>query len=233
MKKIISFFLLIALVSCQKEIKKQFSIAPKTDINLQFKKEDLVDTIFFSDDENSKYEDFAVANLIDKEYNKDSICLATFRLFFIKNNKIIYSYKIQINGFDEGSDWGEGQDLDTISGALKTISVGYPACGYTWNHYLFDVSKNNSSLVYEWYSNSDSGWGTYTKFIAGNNKNFYCRTVSFSPKDDNEDDIGIEEYLDSIKFEKINGKWVKKRITPKDSVYRKTEKSFDNFHKGN
>ncbi|MES2544675.1 MAG: hypothetical protein V4548_07310 [Bacteroidota bacterium] len=230
MKNILGLIIIIALVSCQKDVKNSVSNLSKKDFKVNFSKSDLVDTIFFSDVETTKFQDFAIANLLQKKYEKDSFCIASFRLDFMKNSKLIYSHKIQIKGFDQGSDWYGNFEFDSIYPSLKTVNVGYPACGYVWNHYLFDFNDNNETLVHQWQSMSDSGWGTWTKFIAGNNESFYCKTISYSPKDDN-DDVGIEEDLDSIKFEKINKKWIKTYLTPKDSVYRKIEVSFDDFHK--
>ena len=66
----------------------------------------------------------------------------------------------------------------------------------------------------------DSGWGTWNELLHDNMQQFYCRTVSSSPTNEN-GDIGIEEYSDSIKFEKINEKWIKTSLTPEGFVYRK------------
>ena len=234
MKKIIILFPLFFLASCKKETNIQnhntrtnpIKINPKTAES----KIASVDTIFFFYDSPKKNDDYILATLLDKKYQKDSVCIAHFKLDFIKNHNLIYSHNIQINGLDEGSEWSGDFELDSISSPLRTISYGYAACGYTQYNYLFYINDKNTSLVHQWESMSDSGWGTWGQIVSGTPQNFYFRTESYSPEDDNEE-MGIAEYSDSIHFELKNNKWDKTLfLTSKGKIYRSKKVSFNQFY---
>ncbi len=228
MKYIILVFTFLLFLSCKKETDKTLALNSDSKSNSRLTKNAAisVDTIFFSFDKKVKFKDFALVHLIEKKYFKDSICNAKFIVDFIKNNKKIYSYPLQIKGVVKDSGWYGSYQLDTITNPLRTISFGYAACGYTQDDFLFYIDEENSELLYQWESMVDSGWGTWTEVVSGIPESFYCRTVSFSPEDDNED-LGIVEYSDSIYFKFQNNKWNKIYKTPKGKVYRSKKESLN------
>jgi hypothetical protein len=237
MRKTIIIFAIILFVSCKKENQDKINRTSKDTLkshNLKIvEKLNLADTIFFSYyNDNSKYKDFALAHLIEKKYSIDSICTAKFVLDFIKNKEKVYSYPILIKGYDEGSEWYGNYELDSVSSPLKRISVGYSACGYLQNNFLFYVENKEVSLIHKWDSSSDSGWGYWGEIISGTSEDFYFRTESFTPVDetDSESEKGIIEFSDSIHFQLIDNKWSKNYKSVKGKVYRSKKQTFDEVY---
>jgi hypothetical protein len=235
MKKAVILFSIIVLISCKNE--KQRLEEMDDELKSLDTKSTLIDTIFFSEQEQLKWNDFALVYLLDKKYSKDSICTGTFKVDFKNKDKAtVFSKVFKIKVVDEGAEWSGSLELDSIASPLKRIDFGYPACGYTQNHYLFYVDGKNSNLVHEWYSSGDSGWGYWSEVISGKPEDFYFRTENFSPVDDGSTtdgdyEFGLDEYLDSIHFKLESSKWRKVRLTPKDSVYRSRKVKFDEFYK--
>jgi len=235
MKNVTLIFTLLLIIGCKKENKNQLHLgmnnSDKFSSSRFDKKPILEDTIFFVYDEKSKWDDFALVYLLDNKYTKDSICVATFKLDFKSNTKIIYSKTLQINRVDEGSEWSGVLELDSIASPLKRLSFGYPACGYLQNNFLFYINKSDSNLIHQWDSSSDSGWGYWSEVVSGKPEDFYFRTESFSPVDEtvNDDELGLNEYSDSIHFKLENNKWNTIYKTPKGKVYRSKKISFTNF----
>ena len=193
-----------------------------------------IDTVFFNYNEKTKLNDYALISVLEKNYTEDSISSATFKIDFILKKQLVYSHQLKVKNIDNGAEWYGNLELDSISSPLKTITLGYPACGYSQRDFLFYINpKTNSNLVHQWESMSDSGWGTWSKIISGKPENFIFRTESFSPKDDEAEDIGIAEYSDSIEFKLINNQWKQIYKTPKGKVFRSKIKSFDEFQKIN
>jgi len=219
MKNVTLIFTLLLIIGCKKENKNQLDLgmdnSDKVSSSRFDKKPVLEDTIFFVYDEKSKWNDFALVYLLDKKYTKDSVCEATFK----------------INGVNEGSEWFGELELDSIASPLKRLSFGYPACGYLQNNFLFYINKSDSNLIHQWDSSSDSGWGYWSEVVSGKPEDFYFRTESFSPVDEtvNDDELGLNEYSDSIHFKLENNKWNTIYKTPKGKVYRSKKISFTNF----
>ena len=188
-----------------------------------------IDTIAFSQG------NYVLAKLLSKAYSKDSICDATFALEFNFKKEPKAVTKLYIKGFDEGSEWYGNYVLDSVYSPLKEISLGYPACGYTRNHYLFHWNKKKQQLIHEWYSVGDSGWSSGGEIVGGTQNHIIFRDESFLPDEQNTDsetdEWGINGFSDSIHLDYQNGTWVKKLITPKDKVYRSVRKSFEEYHK--
>lgn len=236
MKKIVLLLFPLLLLSCKKESN---ALAENKEANNiknteAFDKDRTIDTIFFSFEEETKYDDYAIATSLKKEYGKDSLCIADFRLDFIREDKLVYSHNLQITGFNEGSEWGGSFELDSVASPLKRISVGYPACGYMQHNFLFYVDDKSGTLVHQWESSSDSGWGAWGTIISGTPENFYFRMESFLPSDEEnngEEEMGINEFSDSTHFELENSRWTKTLLTEKDKPYRSRKISFTEFHK--
>jgi hypothetical protein len=235
MKKVVFLLFLLLMISCKKE---SAEVIASTEVG-EVKKlssadnERTVDTIFFSYEEKSKYDDYAVATSLKKEYGEDSLCVANFRLDFIKQDRLIYSHNLQINGYDEGSEWGGFFELDSLASPLRTVILGYPACGYLHHNFLFYVDDKTGTLVHQWESSTDSGWGNWGKIISGTPENFYFRMESYLPSEEenNEnEEIGINEFYDSTHFELENNRWTKTLLTEKGKPYRSKRISFDEFH---
>ena len=236
MKNLILLSLFFIILSCKNENQEQVKMDNATDSLKVETKTILPDTVFFTDDEKSKWNDFALIYLLDKKYEKDSILNGTFRIDFKnKSKQTIASNIFKLRGVDEGAEWSGELELDSVASPLKRVDFGYPACGYTQNHFLFYVKKNQKAdLVHEWYSNGDSGWGYWSEVISGNPDNFYFRTENFSPIDGSaQDEFGLDEYFDSIHFKLENKKWQKTFLTQKGKVYRSRKVKFDEFYKQN
>lgn len=237
MKRLILTFVLLAIISCKKENQEAIETVAKQDSLKIESKPTPADTIFFNEDEESKWNDFAVVYLLDKKYSKDSICTATFQFDFKGyNRQTIFSKTVKIKGVDEGAEWSGAFELDSLASPLKRIDFGYPACGYTHNHYLFYIDGSNSNLVHEWFSSWDSGWGYWSEVVSGKPEDFYFRTESYSPveessKSDGDYEYGLNEYSDSIHFKLENKKWSKTFLSPKDKVYRSRKVKFEEFYK--
>lgn len=231
----ISLLILLLITSCKKEATKPITGNDTVIAAVPLKKTNAtngatIDTAFFSFDSKSRQKEYVLVHTLQKKYDNDSICKAQFRLDFIQNRKRMYSHNIEINGFDEGSAWYANYEVDSLASPLKSVTVGYEACGYMQHNYLFYVTDKKGDLIHQWKSMSDSGWGSWGEIISGTPQNFYFHMESFSPEDDNED-TGSNEFSDSTHFELKNEKWLKTVLTPEGKTYRKKKLSFNDFHK--
>lgn len=144
---------------------------------------------------------------------------------------------MKITGYEKGSEWSGSYGLTPSEGISSFIKIdfGYPACGYTFENYLYYLKNNNLQLVHEWQSMSDSGWGTWTEFInEDSNKHpelFYCKTVSFEPADDDSEDSGILKYSDSTSFLLKGNHWKKQLLSTKDKPYFEKKMNLNDFYK--
>ena len=190
-----------------------------------------IDTVYFNYNEDKTLNDYALISYLSKKYNEDSTSTAMVKIDFMCKKTLVYSHDFKIKNIDNGAQWYENLELDSISSPLKTITLGYPACGYLQQNFLFYINpKSKSNLIHQWESVSDSGWGNWSQIIAGTPEEFIFRSESFSPKDDASEDVGVLEYSDSIKFKLTNNQWTKVYKTPKGKVYRSEVKSFEEFH---
>lgn len=233
--------LLSLLIACQKpkpapQIANTASVN-KTETTAPAKEKFLkTDTISIVEDGETTANNYILAHLVDQKMNKDSIVTGNYLLDLYQNKTKTASTKITIKGTEEGSEWSASYGLTpaTAKNSLfLKISFGYPACGYTRNSYLFYLKNSDLQLVHEWYSMSDSGWGTWVEFEnpAGkaNPESFYCKTVSFEPEDDNEN-MGTVSHSDSIVFRLSGNHWKKQFLSVKDKNYFEKKMSFDEFH---
>jgi hypothetical protein len=236
MKGILRLLLVLSIFSCkrgeQEDVvlsKKQTTPAVKSSNLLK------LDTVFFSYDRKTKCTDYALIRLKSKRYLKNRACLAKFQLDFFQKGRLVYSKAIGIKGLDEGSEWYGNFELDTIASPLRTITVGYPACGYNQYNYLFYIKEKESQLLFQWDSMSDGEWGSWGEIFKGSADDFYYRHITFGGGDeeDSDESIGIAEYSDSIHFKKLNSKWSLKYLTPKDQVYRQKKQSYQEFNSRN
>lgn len=242
--KIKYLFIVLILAGCQKEQK----IAQATSFNsIEVPKavaantndtEEVplkTDTILLSGDKKAAVTHI-LAHLTEQKADKDSIVTSKFRLDFYQNKNKIASSKITIKGYEKGSEWGGSYGLTDTSenSSFIKIDTGYPACGYAFEYYLYYVKNNDLQLVHQWQSMSDSGWGTWTEFVANQSKKdpevFYCKNVSFEPGDDDSEDSGILKYSDSISFSLKGNRWQKKLLSVKDKPYFEKKMSFNEFH---
>lgn len=233
--KIKHLFILMILASCQKEQKiaqtANFNIieAPKAIEESSLR----TDTIILSEDKN----EYILVNLTDQKADKDSIVTSKFRLDFYQNKNKVASSKIIIKGYEKGAEWSGSYGLPNSSqnnSSFIKIDFGYPACGYTFENYLYYLKNNDLQLVHQWESMSDSGWGNWTEFLSLESKNdpevFYCKNISFEPEDDDSEDSGILKYSDSISFSLKGNRWKKKLLSAKDKPYFEKKMSFNEFH---
>ena len=223
-------FVFFIFISCKNEeiVSRKNNITKENKIVKETNKE-VLDTIFFDFENNNS--DFVVVNLLEKKFNEDSICNVRMKLDFWNNKSKIGSETIQINGFDENSEF-LGVYLDSLNHSLKKIHIGYPACAYQQNGFLFYTDNNKVQLLYQFTEFSDSGWGSYVEFFSINNNKIISRRTDFSPdeNDSSKEDMGVVEYSDSISFLLKNNNWELNQITPKEKVFRSEKKSFEEFH---
>ena len=219
---------LLVFISCKNDevvsVKENF-VKERTVLNEN--KKNVYDTIFF-DFENKG--DFAIIKVSEKSSDHDNI--SNFELEFWNNKTYTTSKIIQIKNFDENSEFS-GNYLDSSNPSLKLIHIGYPACAYQQNGFLFYFDKDKAQLLYQFTEFSDSGWGSYVEFFPINENRIISRRTDFSPNENDSsiEDMGIVEYSDSILFVLKNNSWELNQITPKDKTYRKEKKSFEEFHK--
>ncbi|WP_316634885.1 hypothetical protein [uncultured Flavobacterium sp.] len=236
-----ALFILLLLIGCQKP-KSEPQITSSTPENKaqtvtvveeKFLKTDTVSV--YTDGETSK-DNYILAHLLNQKIDKDSVVTGKYRLDFYLNKIKTADTKITIKGIEEGSEWnvtyGLGRESIKNSPFLQ-ISFGYPACGYTHDNYLYYLKNKDLQLVHEWYSMSDSGWGTWVEFenpaAKSNPESFYCKTVSFEP-DDNDENMGTVTHSDSIIFRLSGNHWKKQLLSAKDKNYFEKKMSFDDFH---
>lgn len=235
-------FLLSLLIACQKPKPVSQIQTGKTNSEkksaLLVSKENFLKTdtlLVYTDGETSK-DHYILAHLLDRKMDKDSVVTGKYQLDFYFNKTKTADTKLSIKGIDEGSEWsviyGLGQESSQNSPFIQ-IHFGYPACGYTQNNYLYYLKNNSLQLVHEWYSMSDSGWGSWVEFgnIApkSNPESFYCKTVAFEP-DDNDENMGTVTYSDSTVFRLSGNHWKKQLLSVKDKNYFEKKMSFDDFH---
>jgi hypothetical protein len=245
--KITHFFILMLFISCQKEQKKvqtaNLNIAETPELIATDKKNAeekslKTDTILLSNEKNALVTHI-LANLVERKADKDSIVTSRFRLDFYQNKNKIASSKIAIVSFEKGSEWSGSfglTDLSDKNSSFIKINSGYPACGYTFENYLYYLKNNELQLVHQWQSMSDSGWGSWTEFLADSGKDpdiFYCKTVAFEPADDDSEDNGVVTYSDSISFSLKGNHWKKQLLSPKDKAYFEKKMNINDFYKQN
>ena len=234
MKYLILFFLIFELFSCQKKenrvvvakLNSQDSVTIKdTIIYLE------TDTLFFDYRDSKKYNDFALLHLLKRSYDKDSICSVKYKIDFWKKDKYIDSNYFDFKGYTKGSE-NTSYYIDSTKTAFKRVGIGYPACGYTQNNFLFYVGKNGAQLIHESAEMGDSGWGTGIDYFIENDEKLIARTYSFWPDEEsqNPEENGIVEYSDSIVFTLKANKWKLKKRTPTGKVYKREHKTFNEFH---
>lgn len=231
MKKCYHLFVLLSIFSCKKDVSVD-SVHTKSQI---FSSHLLTtDTVFFSDDSKTRFEEYVLVHLKSKTFGKDSICSAKFQLEFFQKKRLIYSSPLSIKRIDKESEWYGKLELDSVASPLRTISLGYPACGYIHDNYLYYIKENQSQYLFHWNSMADGEWGSWGEIIPGTATDFYYRHISFGGggEEDNDESVGIAEYSDSIHFEKRNNQWRLKYLTQKDKVYRQTKQFYKAFNSG-
>jgi len=237
----------ILLIGCQKtkstetEIVAELPAAQEISVETDDSANDKViktDTIAIYVNEEQSSKDYILANLVEQQADQDSIVTVKYRLDFYQNKNKTASSKITIKGFEKGSEWVASYGLTSETSKnspFVQISVGYPACGYTHDNYLYYLKNNTLQLVHQWNTMTDSGWGSWVE-IANPSKNsdpksFYCKTVAFVPADEDENlDMGILTHSDSISFELKGNQWSKRLLSTKDKAYFEKKMTFDQFN---
>lgn len=235
-------FLILCLsfsfLGCKKEAREtKETVSPKTIDVVENSNEKInnveptpeIDTLHFNFGEMSSKDsnEYALIHTLSKKYDKDSICDATFRVDFIQNKKLTYSHILQVRDFVNHSEWYGEIELDTINTSLKSLSIGYPACGYKRDNFLFYINKNSKGLVYKWESFVDLPVGSIGRVVGGKPESFIYRGENFDY------DANSIEYLDSTLFSLKNNVWLISPKTSKGKVYRSGKMNEDKFHKSN
>ncbi|RYJ38045.1 hypothetical protein NU08_2948 [Flavobacterium anhuiense] len=242
--KIHTLFFLLVLVGCQKtkttEATQIAEIIEPQEILEVTNDEKIIktDTVAIYTDGTESSTDYILAHLVDQQADKDSIVTVKYRLDFYQNKTKTASSKIAIKGFEKGSEWIASYGLTSETSKNSPfiqISVGYPACGYSHENYLYYLKSKDLQLVHQWSTMSDSGWGSWVEIVNPSTnsdpKSFYCKTVAFVPADEDENlDMGILSHSDSISFELTDNKWKKMLLSAKDKPYFEKKMTFDQFN---
>ena len=241
--KIQAIIFLCLLLSCQKpkpvsQIRSEKPISENKAEAIVTKETFLkTDTVSVYNEGEPSKENYILANLLEQKADKDSVVTAKYQLDFYQNKTKITSSKITVKGIDKGSEWGAILGLgeqNIKSSPFIQIRLGYPACGYNQNNYLYYLKNHDIQLVHEWYTMSDSGWGSWVEFgnppAKATPESFYCKTVSFEP-DDNDENMGTVTHSDSIVFRLSGNRWKSQLLSAKNKNYFKKKMSFDEFHK--
>ncbi|KAF2334730.1 hypothetical protein [Flavobacterium ginsenosidimutans] len=243
--KLAPLFFVLLLIGCQKTkptdaaptiaeiIEPQETVAVTNDEKII-----KTDTVAIYTDGTESTTDYILANLIDQQADKDSIVTVKYRLDFYQNKTKTASSGIAITGFQKGSEWIASYGLTSETSKNSPfiqISVGYPACGYTHDNYLYYLKNKELQQVHQWSTMSDSGWGSWVEIVnptaKSEPKSFYCKTVAFTPADEDENiDMGILQHSDSISFELKDSKWKKILLSAKDKPYFEKKMTFDQFN---
>ncbi|MCV2485514.1 hypothetical protein OD917_11300 [Flavobacterium sp. SH_e] len=243
--KLAPLFFVLLLIGCQKTkptdaappiaeiIEPQETVAVTNDEKII-----KTDTVAIYTDGTESTTDYILANLIDQQADKDSIVTVKYRLDFYQNKTKTASSGIAIKGFQKGSEWIASYGLTSETSKNSPfiqISVGYPACGYTHDNYLYYLKNKELQKVHQWSTMSDSGWGSWVEIVnpttKSEPKSFYCKTVAFVPADEDENlDMGILSHSDSISFELKDSKWKKILLSAKDKPYFEKKMTFDQFN---
>ena len=244
--KLAPLFFVLLLIGCQKT--KPTDAAPPTIAEIIEPQEPLevsadekiikTDTVTIYTDGTESSTDFILAHLVDQQADKDSIVTVKYRLDFYQNTTKTASSKVVIKGFEKGSEWTASYGLTSETSKnspFVQITVGYPACGYSHDNYLYYLKNNGLQLVHQWSSMSDSGWGSWVEIVNpttnSDPKSFYCKTVAFVPEDEDDNmDMGILKHSDSISFELKDSKWKKMLLSAKDKPYFEKKMTFDQFN---
>lgn len=242
--KIHTLFFLLVLIGCQKT--KPIDTAPVAEIiepqeTLEVTNDEKIiktDTVSIYTDGTESSKDYILAHLVDQQADKDSIVTVKYRLDFYQDKNKTASSKIAIKGFQKGSEWMASYGLTSESSKNSPfiqVSLGYPACGYSHDHYLYYLKNNALQLVHQWSTMTDSGWGSWVEIenpsTNSEPKSFYCKTVAFVPADEDENvDMGILSHSDSISFELKDRKWKKVLLSAKDKPYFEKKMTFDQFN---
>lgn len=243
--KIHTLFFLLVLIGCQKT-KPTDAAAPIAEImepqeTLEVTNDEKIiktDTISIYSDGTESSKDYILAHLVDQEADRDSIVTVKYRLDFYQNKTKTASSKIAIKGFEKGSEWMASYGLTSETSKNSPfiqLTVGYPACGYSHDNYLYYLKNKGLQLVHQWSTMSDSGWGSWVEIenpsANSDPKSFYCKTVAFVPADEDENlDMGILSHSDSISFELKDNKWKKILLSAKDKPYFEKKMTFDQFN---
>jgi hypothetical protein len=182
------------------------------------------DTLSLSLDADLLENDLVYIDLLKITNDKDSVKTAYFKFNFYRNGTQEQQFFKNIIGYVQDSDWYLRTEFSMNvrkQNNFFALSNGYPACGYSQTEFLF---YNN---------NKDSGWYSNTIFGLFENNVFGTSIESFSPLEvENANDYdGVLSYSDSITYSFLDNKWIKKRITAKDTTYRSSKTTFDEVHK--
>lgn len=193
------------------------------------------DTLKLSFDKDLEEDDFILIKLLEKNFTNDGIEESKFKFDFYRNGKLENNFSVNVNFLVDESDW-HGNTLFNFSEKHEyspyiIITNGYPACGYTQTNFLIDVRKENIQLIDTFYSVGDGGWFTSTTFEEISNSKLGARHENYWQEEDDTDEMGTLTFSDSVNYILENKNWIKKYITPKDSIYKKQKISFDVMHK--
>jgi len=61
---------------------------------------------------------------------------------------MIYSTPLFIKGIDKESEWYGQLELDSVASPLRTITLGYPACGYIHDNFLYYIKEKQSQFLF-------------------------------------------------------------------------------------
>ena len=248
MKKYCILFLIF--ISCKEtlnkipnEVKSEKKIVSK---NIEIKNKILKsDTLHLERLQKLGIIDYVQINTLQKKFTKDSIGTAFFNFDFIKGNKILKTVPVTIEfGAQEGNWYVNDAVMQLENTGQKEdrffeFTYGFEACGYTQTNFLFYANGNDFQLVAKNESVADGGYGMGTIYEPVFSKNmllgFSSKKINLEsdetkPYNEKNEDL-VQSFSDSIIYRLENNIWIAKPVTPKDKIYRKEFKTFDDLYK--
>lgn len=174
----------------------------------------------------------------------DDLYALSYRIEFRKDKRKLHEFSgtLRISAEEFEAEWYATDDfMGSAASEVKDkrfvhIDFGYPACGYTHKSWLFFTGAQTVSLVTEWDSMMDSGYGTYRDFTAsmrnGKAVEFSSVVVSIGAlEDERQPDMLDIAYSDSVRYKPQNDTWMPTLVTTRNKPFRKEIKTFDAFYK--
>jgi hypothetical protein len=242
--------LFLIFISCKKEVIEQSISVDKIKNTIEtkhFKNSEYlkIDTLKLENLSRLNLVDSVLITTLKREYSKDSVGVAFFRLDFYNKNKIEKSIPINIKfGSDEGN-WSVYEEVikdknsSHIDYRFFELTYGYDACGYIQSNFIFFIDFNKFQLIVKNESMSDGGYGTWTEFepnfVENKIESFSSKTITIDSDDskpyNDENEHLIMAYTDSIVYSLQLNRWIGKPQSQKNEIYRREFTTFDKLYK--
>lgn len=250
MKKLFFLLPLLLFFSCKKEeiapsifFNTKENLSSKNTITQSNVNERSDSVLFFDTLQKMHILDKMVITNLKKERSKDHIETTLVRLDFYQSKVLLKSFEVSIYTGEEG-EWNilENNFFDYKTNKSDCrffeVSYGVPACGYTHSNFLFFIDGDTFQLIQRYDSMGDGPYGSGLEFdfefsddkvTLFTTKHVVIESDESKPYSD-EDEALVKSFSDSTLYVLKAGLWKAKRITPKQKVYRKEFKTFNQLY---